>query len=254
MAVTRKERVAAMKPLLKQKLSVNTIAAELGISRSYAFSLRYDPSGTRERKRKRSYGGRCKTCGRRTDGSNGKRNAPSYCKFHAPAHKVQRPPRWPEERIIDAIQRWNHLYGRPPTSMQWNATQLRYLGRYEEADLFRAGGWPWFTVVIRCFGKWGAALEAAGFAPHRAYEKESKSSRAKPGVLEKRLAFVQEMMEEGVPRHFVMRRVWKRWGYKNISSLGSTLTQGGVPADPGWAYRPYRQMTEEEWKRAQELA
>ena len=44
-------------------LSLAAIAREMGISTSYASSLLSDPTGEKDRARKRKYLKRCKTCG-----------------------------------------------------------------------------------------------------------------------------------------------------------------------------------------------
>jgi hypothetical protein len=37
--------------------------------------------------------------------------------------------------------------------------------------------WPWFSMVVRVFGSWNAAIEAAGFAPRAAHGGGGNQSR-----------------------------------------------------------------------------
>ena len=49
-------------------LTIPAIAREMGISTSYASGLLSDPTGEKDRARKRKYLNRCKTCGELTYG------------------------------------------------------------------------------------------------------------------------------------------------------------------------------------------
>lgn len=59
------------------------IAAELGVSRSYAGGLRSDPTGEKDRARKASYRGVCVECGGPTDGGNGPAHQSLRCHYCA---------------------------------------------------------------------------------------------------------------------------------------------------------------------------
>lgn len=79
---------------------------------------------------------------------------------------------WPRELILARIREWADLHGEPPAMTDWNPTRARD-GFHDEARARRfedAGGhWPWFSIVVRRFGSWNAAIAAAGFtgrAPH----------------------------------------------------------------------------------------
>ena len=56
---------------------------------------------------------------------------------------------WPIESIIEAIQRWGAEHGEPP--------RIR--------DFHIQSGYPSFSTVIKRFGTWNQAIEAAGFEP-----------------------------------------------------------------------------------------
>lgn len=132
------------------------VAELLGISRSHAAALSHDPDGAKDRARKDSYRGTCSRCGNPTDGSKGRAAAPDRCAKCAAieGHEAQY---WTAERVINAIQRFAALHGRPPRSRDW----LR-------AD--RANGYPVMSSVYvnsaspnAPFPSWADAIEAAGF-------------------------------------------------------------------------------------------
>jgi hypothetical protein len=78
-ANSRPERVRQIMALRAEGLSRQEIGAALGISKSTVSSYVGDSTGEKTRARKASYGGRCETCGARTDGSNGRAKAPRTC-------------------------------------------------------------------------------------------------------------------------------------------------------------------------------
>lgn len=140
----------------KGRLPMREVAELLGISCSYAYDLVCDPSGEKVRARKDSYRGTCSRCGNPTDGSNGRAKAPDLCASCAAAelHKARY---WTAERIVDAIQRFAALHGRPPSAREWIRVD-------------RAGGYPNRGSIYMSSAKrgspfptWAAAIEAAGF-------------------------------------------------------------------------------------------
>lgn len=149
---SRKDRAELAAKLRATGATVNQIAERLGISRSYASALLLDPDGTADAARKRRYGGTCERCGGRTDGANGRRNAPRICIacFNAKRHDERY---WTPSRIIAAIQRYAGEHGRPPGASEWLAGSH---GR--DVD-----GYPYTGIVQREFGTWSAAVRAAGF-------------------------------------------------------------------------------------------
>jgi hypothetical protein len=157
----------------------------LGVSRSYAAALCTDPDGSKDRARKDSYRGTCETCGTRTDGSNGRQNAPRYCAHCAPGSPEARAAKtiWSPERIIEAIQEWVVIYGEPPAINDWSPYGARDDGDEWRAIRFENDlRWPWFTSVVVRFGSWNAAIRAAGFEPRAGHggagnEKRRRSAR-----------------------------------------------------------------------------
>jgi hypothetical protein len=146
--VSRRAQQAAIAQRLRveggcgEGLTLAAIAREMGISISYASSLLSDPSGEKDRTRKRKYLKRCQTCGVLCHGD--------YCHLHASTSK---PGKWTREAVIEAIQEWEVKHGRPPIAREWHR-------RSELPD------WcPTYKVVYSLFGKggWNKAIEAAGF-------------------------------------------------------------------------------------------
>lgn len=123
------------------------IAERLAISTSYASNLVNDPDGELARARKRNYGRNCEICGARTNGSDGMFKAPRICgrcwnqKRHEERH-------WSPERILAAIRAWAAEHGRPPGAREWRHTRPTA---------------PTTNTVVREFGSWANAIEAAGF-------------------------------------------------------------------------------------------
>jgi Homing endonuclease associated repeat len=146
------------------------IAAMLRISTSYAHQLFNAPSGEKERERKQRYLRPCERCGAwcNTSGQLRERYLCWRCApgFYARMHGRK----WPRELLVERIQEWNALHGSPPAQTDWNPYQatmqlydLPRARRFLDAD----GHWPWFSVVVREFGSWSKAMQAAGFTPRR---------------------------------------------------------------------------------------
>jgi transposase len=81
-----------------QGLSGRRIAAQLGISQSYAYELINDPAGEQGRQRKKQQGGTCMECGARTSYVTG--GAASKCLDCARSEHAER-----NERIFEAWER-----------------------------------------------------------------------------------------------------------------------------------------------------
>jgi hypothetical protein len=64
-----------------------------------------------------------------------------------------------DQEIITAIRAWHRLERRPPTRTDWQPTDKRGHPRWER----ECPRWPPASHVIRRFGSWNAALQAAGF-------------------------------------------------------------------------------------------
>jgi transcriptional regulator with XRE-family HTH domain len=69
------------------------------------------------------------------------------------------------EDILQAIRAWHRVYGEPPALADWAPARARRLGHEWRAQRYLAGDWPHLTTVLRRFGTFGAAVEAAGLEP-----------------------------------------------------------------------------------------
>jgi uncharacterized protein (DUF433 family) len=77
--------------------------------------------------------------------------------------------KWTQERIIAAMQEYHRRYGKTPSCTEWNPALARWRKTSADAaDRFYADGcWPHVQTVIRRFGSWTAAIEAAGLPPNK---------------------------------------------------------------------------------------
>lgn len=150
MSPSRREQQVAIAQRLRveggdgEGLTLVAIAREMGISVSYASELLIDPTGEKTRARKRKY----------PDKRRGKRKRK----------------KWTKKLVIEAIQEWEHVHGRPPTIKEW-------WRRSEIPD------WcPTYQTVYSLFGKggWNKAIEEAGFTPRPAHAPAWTANYAKP--------------------------------------------------------------------------
>lgn len=74
---------------------------------------------------------------------------------------------WTRSRVLEAIQRWNDLYGKPPSASDWNPAVARRLGHMDRLARFDEGLWPHVNTVQTIFEKWNEGIRAAGFEPTR---------------------------------------------------------------------------------------
>jgi hypothetical protein len=105
----------------------------------------------KQKERRTRYQGTCIDCGAATDGSNGQAKAPKRCLNCSAAHMSKHLTVWTEGRIIESIRSWADEHGSPPGAF----------------DFFKRPGYPAFSLVMRRFGSWNAAIEAAGYTPRK---------------------------------------------------------------------------------------
>lgn len=176
---TRAENVAEAQRLRAQGLLLRETASEMGVNRTTLSSWLEDPDGTKQKERRKRYAGTCVDCGKPTDGSNGAGASSERCdachrKYQqTDEYRIQHT-YWTEERIIAAMHWWTAAYGAPPATNDWNPHMARhYLHDEERADrakkLIADRRVPWFTIAVRHFGSWNAALVAAGYEPRVAH-------------------------------------------------------------------------------------
>jgi hypothetical protein len=108
-----------------------------------------------ECRKRTKYGGTCKGCGARTNGSAGPGKAADYCNHCRPGMRK----RWNEDTIIQAMLNWHVNHGEQPRSTQWMTTD--------------DGSHPTTSTVLNVFGSWNNAIRAvaarghAGFYPRK---------------------------------------------------------------------------------------
>jgi hypothetical protein len=114
--LSREQQVQRIESLSRRGLGTEEIPDLVRLACSTVNKYRRDPEGERERARRERYRGRCRSCGRRTSGSDGPGRAPELCLERAPLQRR----RWSDERLLDAIRDWTRLTGAPPTLHDWS--------------------------------------------------------------------------------------------------------------------------------------
>lgn len=155
-------------------LSLPLIADRVGVSKSTIY--RWLRPGYAERSRKlsneakRRRTGVCEDCGAETRYNGHSAEVSARCLRCSAIRVGDRKSVWTQEAVIEAIREWALLYGDPPAIADWNPHQCEHvLHDYERPERYKAGYWPSASWVVRRFGRWNAALVAAGFderAPH----------------------------------------------------------------------------------------
>lgn len=157
------ERTRQAVELVKQGMGIPQIAEELGLGAARVGAVLRDPLGIDDAKRKEKRFGLCEGCGRKT--FNAGSTPPRHCAECAPAAHAK----WSPEKVIAKMREWHGIYGRPPSTLDWNPASARLHPTLSEeaaerkTKRFEEGDWPWVTTVERYFGSWTAGLTAAGF-------------------------------------------------------------------------------------------
>jgi hypothetical protein len=81
---------------------------------------------------------------------------------------ADRPARFTDADILDAIRLWTDVHGEPPTMLDWDPSRARRLGQMWRAERFEDGVWPKAKLVCGRFKHFSAAVERAGLTPRRA--------------------------------------------------------------------------------------
>jgi hypothetical protein len=159
---SRAERAREIRRLRDSEgLPFREIARRLGLAASTTQIYYADPDGARQRRRRQSYRGTCRSCGRRTSGARGRPNAPIYC---ADCSRRRRR-RWTEQDVLAAVREWHTLTGAPPTVADWSPAHAP--AGHQGARRYRSepGRWPSAALVARRFGSFPAAIRRAGLHP-----------------------------------------------------------------------------------------
>lgn len=93
------------------------------------------------------------------------------------------------EHVITKIQRWNALFGEPPSTADWNPSLARWraqewrIERYRQGDPETGEPWPSLNAAKRLFdGSFDAAVREAGLVPHRPGPRRRAAGAALPKV------------------------------------------------------------------------
>ncbi len=93
--------------------------------------------------------------------------------FEGPRRRRNRRP-YTDDEVLEAIKAWARMFGRAPTSTDWNPAARRRLAKkllsnarwhLRTARYFEEGSWPSVQTVRLRFGSMNSALKAAGFEP-----------------------------------------------------------------------------------------
>jgi AcrR family transcriptional regulator len=139
----------------EQHRTVDQIARALDVSVKTVRLYFTDPDQAGLRARRRRYAGRCDECGRATDGSRGRANAPRICAICSTLIQREQASFQPEE-ILVAIALWYGLKGVPPRASQWR-TRIELAKHVDNPQ-----DWPLTATVQDRFVRWNLALSSAG--------------------------------------------------------------------------------------------
>lgn len=221
----RAANAARVAELYAQGLNGCQIASATGLSRSYTYELLHDPDGTEARERKTRYSGKCVDCGGPTYGGDGEFAAPKRCLECSRAH-LSATKKWTEQAVIEALQTWARLYGKPPTSTDFNVAHPQHKG--ERAERWASGDYPHLSTVTDMFGGWNAALQAVGLKTQAAYGYRGLSEEAQTktrALFEEGLPIAEIARRCGVTQNAIVGRL-KRLGinpYRGVKTMPASL-------------------------------
>lgn len=192
----------------------------------------------REKRRKQKYTKPCVDCGGPT--SYRKKGYTRRCLL---CHLVfiEETKKWTREGVIAAIQKWNEVYGKPPSATDWNAPTAKKYGRVErDQNLYPAA-----TTIYGPhgpFNSWSDAIEAAGFprprplargAPHKRYWTEERIIEALRAHAQNGYGPKMSEWMRSAPDHPT-----GSWVAMVFGSWGDALAAAGLEPDPrSWVRR-----------------
>lgn len=127
-----------------ERLSIAEIAQRLGRSPASVRAYLHDPDGTKIKRLKETYRGRCSRCGRLTSGT-GPRNARALCAGCSGRSSA----RWSRPQIEQALRAWYALHGGAATSTDLSMSYAKRRSRQgdptrlERLQAGWEGGRPW---------------------------------------------------------------------------------------------------------------
>jgi ribosomal protein L40E len=199
----------------EEGLTHKEIASRLGISPKKSSNLATDPDGSKLRERHLRAGGVCVDCGARTSAAG------ERC-LKCERIRVTEDKKWTRESVIDAIQRFAVIHGRPPIADEWIKSD-------------QVNGYPARTTVYKSrgrkspygiFPKWADAIEAAGFDRPTTGRRTAMAKRHGYVILRERDDGLWELMDT-------------RDEHSQIIALNSALN-GQNPEEGRWVAVPGR--------------
>lgn len=160
--MSREERAKQIAELRKRGMWPAQIARYLGLSSSYVYELIHDPTGVKSAARRDSYRGTCESCGRKTFGGDGPAKAPKLCRKCANI-KQSEERHWVADLVLERIREWAQRFGEPPVATDWLRGREHRTELMDEVDEDGFAYWPHPSILMREFGSWANAIEAAGF-------------------------------------------------------------------------------------------
>lgn len=161
---TRAEWHARFVALRQQGLTQSAIARAEGVGHTFVSAVLRDPAGDWDRERKQRYRGVCENCGAATDGSNGHKGAPRFCKDCIGREMA----RWDREKCVAAIRLYHETFRVWPRASDFTLVLGHALTAERQALAAArnaAGDWPDVNTVQRYCGSWNAAIVEAGGRP-----------------------------------------------------------------------------------------
>lgn len=178
--VTQRRRASALARHYRdvERLSIAEIAQRLGRSPASVRAYLYDPDGTKIKRLKDTYQGRCSRCGGPTSGT-GPRNARALCA----ACNGRSSARWSRPQIEQALRAWYALHGGAATSTDLSMSYAKRRSRQGDParlERLQAGWdgrpWPPASVVQYHYGTVRAANTLA--LAHVAIKRDSQDVQA----------------------------------------------------------------------------
>ena len=185
--------------LYSQHLQIGQIADLLGPSKTTIRRWLFPEEAERQRRfsreHKRRRAGSCAQCGAKIWYTS------TLC-ADCSIQQQRQARHWTQERVIEAIQNWAKLHGRPPAALDW---MRRGEDHPAATAIYGHGG---------VFPRWNDAIAAAGFTPRRTSpgpgnSKWSKSEARK--LREQGLTDVQIARLLGVSASAIAQRIGRRY-------------------------------------------
>ena len=115
------------------------------------------------------------------------------------ARSLRKPQRLTSAEILDAIRRWNELYGEPPTMADWDPYRARSLGQQWRVARYDSAHWPSMKTVRNHFGRLSDAVAAAGLVPRLHGQQRVQPHLVLADATLLHLSYLQTMQRSAAP-------------------------------------------------------